>query len=552
MYRSDYDDGYGRGGAYGDMRNSYEQAKANSIDTLASLGSVQENDGHYSWMGIDLGKDREIAFLLQQATSGLPTLIGEKLSNGVYDSALRVHKSLTKQLGKSPTDKSSHKFAIIAAGVSTVLLIGLQPIMTIVKAVKDRNSDRAEVHKNLKSIIDADKQYKDNEVVKTALEQSQKILTAGLKNAGGQLPTVLTNGIFAWGNHKIMAQDKHAINVMGKKQKDLPERTVNIDEKTQQFIGIGALAGNILLQRKVFKDVDADHNKPNAYKLIAELQGQITNGEIYKGTDITHQIVQIFQQNEVDRGRHAIGPALMDKFAPLAKQIGDAISNRELDAVSLINLVGGGKVINNRKFITAEQMDGLLEHEKNTFGPREKETLEELLTNYDNPKKVTQAIKDNLQNLKGDERAVFAALFSDDVLLKSGVKKKELPEIRNRSNEILSEFIKTKTEEIAGKSPEELKAHNISEASLAVIKEFNELVASGDKKAIDSAIRSTGEDGTNQIKKAVLNYGLNDKNPNFWRDSIGKAKKHAAEEKPETMVEAIKSKQNGNGAALHA
>lgn len=552
MSRSDYDDGYDDDRFHGDVYQGYDKAKFNSAKTLASMATVQEDHGEYSWMGIKL--DRDIGVLLQDITSGAPAFIAEKLNNGVYSTALKVHESLAKQLKKSVTKESSHKFGIYSAAAATALMIGLQPIMTIVGAAKEKKSSRAEVDSNLKDIIDANKQYKDNEVVKTALESTQKKLKAGLKNAASQLPTVLVNGYFAWGNHKILDENKTKVTIKGETLTAADqERSFEVNATTQKVMGTGAVIGNKLIQRKVFKDIDEDLGRPNAYQRIIQLQNQIKNGEIYKGTDLSDQIVEIFQQNEVDRGRHSIGPALMDKFAPLAKEISDAISNRELDAISLVNLVGGGKIINNRKFITEEQLDGLLETERKTFGPREKATLEELLTNYQDPKRVMQAIKDNLKTLEGDEKAVFAALFSDDVLLKSGVKRKELHELRTRGHDVFCEFIKAKAVEISGKSPEELKAHNISEPEIQAVREFNELVSSGDKKAITSAIRSTGEDGTNQIKKAVLNYGLSDTNFS-WSAAIKSAKKDIPKKEPATsMVEAVnKSKQNGNGASLNA
>lgn len=551
MFRSDFEDGSDDDRFHGDMRHGYDQAKYGSAKTLASLATIREDGGEYSWMGIKL--DRDIALLLQDLTSGAPAFIAEKLNNGVYGTAVSVHERLAKQLPKVVNNSSAHKFGLHSAAAATALLIGLQPIMTIVQAAKERKNARNEVNSELKDIIDANKHYKDNEVVKTALEHTQKIFSAGLKNAASQLPSVLVNGYFAHGNHKILKENTTKIQDGQTLTPEDKKRTVEIDANTQKFMGTGAVIGNRLIHNNLFKDIDKDLKQISADKLILQLRKQIINGEIYKGTDLSDRIIEIFQQNEVDRGRHAIGPALMDKFTPLAKDIGDAISNRELDAISLVNLVGNKKVINNRKFITTEQLDDILEHEKNNFGSREKQTLEELLSNHQDPKRVMQAIKDNLQNLKGDEKAVFVALFSDDVLLKSGMKKKELRETRTRGHDVFCEFIKAKAVEISGKSPEELKAHNISEPEIQAVREFNELVSSGDKKAITSAIRSTGEDGTNQIKKAVLNYGLSDTNFS-WSAAIKSAKKDIPKKEPATsMVEAVnKSKQNGNGASLNA
>ncbi|MEQ1705598.1 MAG: hypothetical protein ABL867_06440 [Rickettsiales bacterium] len=551
-YRDDGDDEYGSG--HGDVRRGYEQTKANSINTIASLGSLQQKDGKRYWLGMEVPDD--LAPSLELFTSGLPSFIANKLNSGVYENAIKFHAKLSKEFNKGWNQNSAHKFALGSAAAVTAIMIGTQPGMTVLQAAKDRNAERSETLKNLKDIIDADKHYKDNEVVKTALEHGHKIMTSGLKDAASQLPTVIVNSYFAFKNHKALnksalgALEKGGIENFDSSSLD----SFNVDDNTQKFIGGGAVIGNALLKRSLSKDSYEELNKPNSYKMIMELKKNIDAG--YGGrSDISAQVMEIFQQNEVDRGRIKFGDKFIPKLAPITERIAEVIASGELDPISLVNLVGKGNVIKkdgsgNRRFITTEQLELIIDDQINNFGAREKKTLEDLLSNHNNPNKVMQAIKDNLQNLKGDERAVFATLFSDDVLLKSGVKKKELASIRTHGHNIFCEFIKAKAVEIAQESPEELKAKNLSKKEIEAVKGFSDLVAAGDKKAIASAIRSTDEDGTNLVKSAVATIGLNSDKPNFWQNAIGEAKKRVASQNPPaSMVEAVKSGRE-NGTSL--
>ncbi len=537
------DGGFGADAAEQGRRN-YEQSRENSIDSIASFASVQEEDGKYRWMGIEVS--RNSALLLKHATSGLPALIAEKLNGGAYDFASSLHDRMSKEFGKGLNETASHSFGLKAAAAATALVVGLQPIMTGIQAVKNKMAEDSEVRKDLKAIIETSKNYKDNEIYKTAMEHGHKMMVAGFKEARDQLPTVIANAYFARGNHKQLAAEKFA-EVKGVPF-DRENHSFKIDETTQKFVGMGSLLGNILLSERSSKKSEEDLSKPNAYKMIVELQRQINNGDIYKGTDLTNHIIEIFQQNERDRGRPAIGPALMDKFSPLAKKIAEVISTRELDASALVNLVGDGKVVNKRRFIKTEHLEELIKKEEKVLGSRDKTPLDDLLSNFQDPKAVMGAIKETLKTLEGDSKAMFASLFSDDVLLNADLKKKEISALRVQGQDSYVDFIKSRVTDLATKAPEELKAKGLSEKEIEEIRQLNEYINNKDEKAAKSAIISTD----NGVVSAVRTAGLYDQvngDKMYWTKVIPSKKTQVLTEKPVTMTEAVKSGRE-NGTSL--
>ena len=111
-------------------------------------------------------------------------------------------------------------------------------------------------------------------------------------------------------------------------------------------------------------------------------------------------------------------------------RIAEVIGNQELDPLVLVNLVGEGKVVNSRRFVKDEQLEDILDKQRKIFSQHEKTPLDEFLADFQNPTIVLAAIKQNIQTLTGKEKALFASLFSDDVLLHCGVNKRDIQPLR--------------------------------------------------------------------------------------------------------------------------
>ena len=588
-------------------RRNFEQTQENSIDKLASFSSVKEENGKYSWMGFEV--PTEVAGTLQYIASVLPNYVNNFLRDGVYENSEHFFNKFNKSVGIQTGPNAGRKFGLGAAAFVGGALIAAQPASEIIHSVHQRRKDRLKIKQAISAVIETNSGYKDNEVIKTAMERVNKTMVSGFKHAASELPTVILNGYYARESHKNLVQkvernakfhqasngengalgaledgvkeyrdnqkayeeikrkhsdlDKHAHKDIydaylesekERKLNDYEQRNSNKPEnsdETNKLLAISVAGGaNAFLKSLVAKGREADNKNPSAYELITDLQEKINNGDVSKGSDITAQIVEIFQQNEIDRGRPAVGPALMEKFNPLAERIAEVISNREIDAISLVNFVGDGKVVNKRHFMSVEQLDTLIDSQRKIFSLHEKTPLDEFLADFQNPKMVMQVIKENLKTMEGDSKAVFTSMFPDEVLIAAGVKKKEIPSLRTRGHDYMTDFIKSSTIELAKKTPEELKAKGLSEKQVEAINNLNELIVAGNEKAVKSTIASTD----NNVISAVRTAGLNNPDKMYWTKVITKKPQITVTEKPVegSIAETVKAKSGReNGAALN-
>jgi hypothetical protein len=251
------------------------------------------------------------------------------------------------------------------------------------------------------------------------------------------------------------------------------------------------------------------------------------------GSNITSQIVEIFQQNEKDRGRSGVGAALLEKLQPLAERIGEVIANRELDPLALVNLVGEGKIVNKRRFVKTEQLEELIDSQRKIFGSHEKTPMDEFLADFQSPKLIMQAIKENLKTLEGKDKAVFASMLSDDVLLSAGIKKKEILPLRAQAHDLMCDFVKSSTVELAKKTPEELKAKGLSEKQIESVNNLNELIVSGNDKDAKSSI-CRGDEVVGAVRNAKLHEQVMDGKGNApWTHVIKKKTPVVVEKSPD-------------------
>lgn len=569
----------GGGSFVDDARRQFEQTTEKSADVIASFAGVQrKDDGKSYWMGIEVTPDME-PFMVH-VTSGLPAILNNALNGGVYKYATRLHEKLGTQIHGNSDSLAAHNFGLRSAAAAMTLLIGLQPIMEVAQSVKNKSASRDEIQKNLEVVISTNKDYGNNEVIKTAMERTHKIMVAGFKNAAAQLPTVLANGYFALGNHKQLKKDKsrefaersafqpssggpinhednffekyaserkkldeyakkHGIDKDSKefehlrdewKNRSRPDssghydHSVSADATTQYFVTTGALVGNVFAKRQVAKTNMDELNRPTAYQLIMDLRKQVNDGYVSKGSDISQQVVEIFQQNEIDRRGVGFGPALAEKLNPLAQRIAEVISNGELDPMVLINLVGDRKVVDkNRNFVNVAHLEKLIDEQRNVFSPHEKTPLDEFLADFKDPKRAMAAIKENLKTLEGDAKAVFASMFSDEVLISAGIRKKDILPLRERGHDYMCEFIKSTTVELAKKTQEELKELGLAEKQIESIRTLNELILDGKEKEVKAAL-------SGDAISAVRTAGLNNADKDYWKNSISKGN-HVSDDK---------------------
>ncbi len=321
---------------------------------------------------------------------------------------------------------------------------------------------------------------------------------------------------------KLEAREKLKAEAAGKTGEKAKE--TNLEMK---MLGINAAA--VLtqsLKSKLKKEVSEASKELTAYEQIIKLQAKFDNGDIREGTNITKQIIDIFQANEKDRGRAHIGPVLVAKFEPLAKRIAKVISDGELSPLALVNLVGDGQVMNHRRFVSEEELEQIIDRQRSVFAGRDKTSFEDMLADFKAPEQIVAVLKDNFKELKGRERAMVAALLPYDVLINMGFKPEEAKAEQRMGHDQLYEFAKKEILIIAQEPEEKLEKLELSKEQISALKEASEKIEKGEEKDIRKIIEGSKDDKNNivvsTIRKVILEEQIagQEKPKNFWTAKI--------------------------------
>lgn len=264
-----------------------------------------------------------------------------------------------------------------------------------------------------------------------------------------------------------------------------------------------------------------------------------------KRLNLKDYIVEIFQQHERDRApalsglrrdkdgkeslSNPLGPALVSQLMPAADVIADYIADGRLDAHALVNLVGENKVIvhqksGGRQFAKADQVQKALNDLVAVLNTRETITPEEFFANFADPALIQDTLKNNLKAMHGAEKAFFVSLFPDDILLKAGMRKKEILAERKLAHENVYDIVGATVLHIARlakEDPERLKVLGLNEQETAAVTDLVNKIESGDYKALQTAV--DGRDKT--VVSAVRTAGLHEQlakggDAAFWRERV--------------------------------
>lgn len=219
-------------------------------------------------------------------------------------------------------------------------------------------------------------------------------------------------------------------------------------------------------------------------------------------------IVEVFQQLERDRGRAELGPALLEQLAPSVDKIAEYIADGRLDATALVSLVGDNKVIQHRAsgakiFVAADQVQKEIDALMATLGSREKIDFDEFCANFANPALIQKTIRGNLESLQGMEKAVFAAFLPEEILVKTGMKRKEAVALRAEGHAHLYDAVAAGVIMLAKHDPETAKTHlGLSEGDMNTVSQLADKLEAGDWKALETAV-----DGRDKAALAAVRTG---------------------------------------------
>jgi len=258
-------------------------------------------------------------------------------------------------------------------------------------------------------------------------------------------------------------------------------------------------------------------------------------------------IFEVFQQNERDHGRAVIGPALRAQLMPAVDYIADAIADGRLDSLALVNLVGDGKIIEHkgkglRKFAAADKVDELIEAQVAILNTREHIKPEEFFANFADPGLIQGTLKKNLAEMKGLEKAFFAALFPDDILLQAGVKSSEIAPLRKQVHDHMYAIVAAGMLKLNALPPEQLKEFGLTEKQMEYVHSLVEKINTGDEQAIKTAVDGRDKTALDLLRVAGLNAQTKNlaEGAGFWASRVKESTEtlqKLAEAKTESAVD---------------
>ncbi len=279
-----------------------------------------------------------------------------------------------------------------------------------------------------------------------------------------------------------------------------PQSAKAIEDASQTSLGRMALSGSAPqlashLKKSSFYRLQKSLQPYSALEMILELGEQVATSpdarafQVPKSYQSPHghreqfglekYIEEIFIQHQKDMAdispvHTEIRQALRDDLAKVAKPIAEAIRKGDMSAMSLVRMVGEGKIIlkNGRGIAGVEVVKDLIKRE----APKQSSYANDDPAEYYKDASFNRSqLKKMLGKLDGEEKLAFVSMFSDNILIDAGMSKKEVQALRESTaktaDRIRAELVvglnaedKLKTEVLA-----ESEAERVAQASEAIM-----------------------------------------------------------------------------------
>lgn len=239
--------------------------------------------------------------------------------------------------------------------------------------------------------------------------------------------------------------------------------------------------------------------------------------------NLKEYIVEVFQQHERDRepGRNfydkktgrAIDPlkgSMLTQLMPAVEIIAGHIADGTLSGDALYKLVGEHKVIQHspsgaRVFVKEDALRKVIDTELvPVLGTREVMKIEEFTAKFADPALIQDTLRKNLESMKGREKALFASLFPDDILVQAGMKKQDILAARKEAHAHACDFLAATALHLSQKSEEALKAMGVTEHEAGAIHSLAQKVQDGDMKALKLAVDGRDKTAVDAVRTAGL------------------------------------------------
>lgn len=197
--------------------------------------------------------------------------------------------------------------------------------------------------------------------------------------------------------------------------------------------------------------------------------------------------------------------ALKEDLAAVAKPIAAAIRSGDMNVLSLIRLVGEGKIIKNRgrSLASPDEIQDIIAHE----APKQASYVYvDPKEHYANAPYTRQEFKEMLPHLEGEERQVIVAMMPDSVLKDAGMSERDIKAEREAIGQRYDRMIAEHVMGLNKESDEQLAAEGMAKHE---IKELHEDAAKIKQKGIE-AVHSMKAGPTNEhgVELLLTNWAV--------------------------------------------
>ena len=232
------------------------------------------------------------------------------------------------------------------------------------------------------------------------------------------------------------------------------------------------------------------------------------------GKALPEYIVDIFQQNEKNRGRPELAGVNLERLQESSELIADALARGLIDANALVVLVGEHKVIHQKagttSIATEEELQVAIDQLSTRLGKKMELTADEFYKAFTNPDAMKQQVKQDLESMQGLEKACFITLLPENVLKSAGVSEGTIREARVQARDHMYDIVDTYmhklSEVVEQASPEELHEMGLTKRNVKSLKRF---VQAMDGEQKDQALQSVVEGHQKELLTVMASVILN-------------------------------------------
>jgi len=547
------------------LRLSDRQIDNNLRDAASTVASTtKDKDGTERFWGFKVSKTA--AFAINSLYDNVILPFTREGSKQIYNGVLQIAEKSEHTSGRA------HAIASGVALAARIAAVVAKPTAEFISINREHYGERAELYDKVSTaIVGTPADYSNNEVIKTAFD---KVHDQWSRDVIRKVPDLIKVGIqsgMPYSEHQLdMAKKPGAIKaaaaaatgstdpklpVVDTAKEDLHKRVKQmktdgvdqslIDMEVEEFKrtrGMGPkeedkqfgvltpnLSGALGFSAEIAKVAVDEYTagtgakKDNAWERIQLLKaymneqpaGQDPSRIRVNGVPLKKFIVEIFQQNEIDRGRGRMGEALVDQLMPAVDKIADQIANTTLDANALVHLVGDHKIILHegaaRIFANAEKVDEAIASVRGVNTSKERVNIQEFFSNFADPALARDVVKKNVETLQGPEKAVFASIFPDELLTQAGLSKDAITALRKEAHDSMYDVVAANTIELAQVAPDQLRELGLNKAEIAAIQELGKEIKHGDIEAVKTAVDGADRTVISAIRTAALHQQVANK-----------------------------------------